>query len=75
MLWPWTIGPRHCHGELPIFLTSTSVSKRYLPSNDVSESTWIETINLAVSGNCSEMSIFAPRYLNRNSIRAYQTMH
>uniref|UniRef100_A0A0A9GCM5 Uncharacterized protein n=1 Tax=Arundo donax TaxID=35708 RepID=A0A0A9GCM5_ARUDO len=44
-------------------------------SETTSGSTTMEAMAPAVSGNCSVISIRAPRYSNMNSISVYQIMH
>uniref|UniRef100_A0A7C9EYU0 Uncharacterized protein n=1 Tax=Opuntia streptacantha TaxID=393608 RepID=A0A7C9EYU0_OPUST len=55
---------------------SASVSRKSRPSNETtSESTLNDTIDAAVSGNCSMIKILAPRYSNKNKSKVYQMMH
>jgi hypothetical protein len=55
---------------------SASVWRSSRPSKDTtSESTLKETMEAAVSGNCSMISIFAPRYSKRNKSNVYHIIH
>ena len=62
---------------LPSSLTSASVSmaSRRPSRETTSGSTTMEAMAPALSGNCSVMSIRAPRYSNMKSMSVYQMMH